>query len=185
MIGTMQNSLISPTLTRFQQILLGTDGSVTHIMEAYSQEEMEAVKLRQELAVATEADADLDVTPGVKVMRRQVVLRGRSSRQNLLYAEAVMVPERLPPMVLSGLLETDTPIGRLLARNRTETFREVLMIGREAAESCGPLFGVPRSAEFIFRTYRILAGKQPMMLITEKFPATFFLGIHGDTPPPG
>lgn len=170
--------MISTTsLTRFQRILLGTDGTVTHILEAYADEPIEAVKLFQELDAANAGDAQLELGEHEKVLRRRVVLRGRRSGQSLLYAEAVVVPHRVHLDVLNALLTTEKPIGRVLAENRTETFREILFVDREPAGPFGPLFGVDASAELIFRTYRIVAGRRPIMLITEKFPADRFLGL--------
>ena len=163
-------------LTRFQRMLLDTDGTVTHILEAYADEPIDVVKLRQALDTSNRGDADLLLTDD-KVLRRRVLLRGRRSLRNLLYAEAVVVIERVDPAFLDGLLRTDRPIGALLAERRTETFREILQVGREPAGPCSAHFGIEASAELIFRTYRILARGQPIILITEKFPADSFLGL--------
>jgi chorismate-pyruvate lyase len=161
-------------LPLFQRILLATDGTVTHLLEVYAEEPIEAVKLAQDLDTSRETDAGLEVSPGARLLRRRVLLRGHRSRRNLLYAEAVVVPERVPLEVLNGLLRTDQPIGSLLADARTETFREVLLVDREPAGACARHFGIDANAELLFRTYRILSRGQPVMLITEKFPADFF-----------
>lgn len=166
-------------LTRFQRILLGTDGTVTHILEAFADEPIEVVKLDQRLDGPTDADAALDVPRDARVLRRQVVLRTRRSKAVLLYAEAVIAPDRLPLELLSGLLDTDKPIGRLLAEHRLETFREVLVVDREPAGLCAVHFDGDADAELIFRTYRILSRGAPIMLITEKFPADSFRGLPG------
>ncbi|HEV2760174.1 MAG TPA: chorismate pyruvate-lyase family protein [Acidimicrobiales bacterium] len=162
--------------TRFQRMLLGTDGTVTHILEAYADEPIDVVKLLQEIDTPKACDAHLLLSDG-KVLRRRVLLRGRQSLRTLLYAEAVVAIERVDPAFLRGLLETDEPIGVLLAEHRTETFREILEVGREPAGSCGAHFAADASSELIFRTYRILAGQQPVILITEKFPADSFRGL--------
>lgn len=165
------------SLTRFQRILLGTDGTVTHMLEAYADEPVEVVKLLQEYDTTTDADAPLELEADAKVLRRRVLLRGRRTKQNLLYADVVVAPERVEPSFLAGLVGTDKPIGTLFAENRTETFREILRADREQAGSCGPQFGIEPTAEVIFRTYRILAQGRPILLITEKFPAGFFQGL--------
>lgn len=162
--------------TRFQRMLLGTDGTVTHILEAYADEPIDVVKLLQEIDTWKDGDAHLLLSDG-KVLRRRVLLRGRRSLRTLLYAEAVVAIERAAPAILQGLLETDKPIGVLLAENRTETFREILEVGREPAGACGAHFAIDPSAELLFRTYRIVAGQQPVILITEKFPADSFRGF--------
>ncbi len=164
-------------LTRFQRILVGTDGTVTHILEAYAEEPIEAVKLAQEHDTCQDGDAALELPERATVLRRRVVLRGRNSGRNLLYAEAVVVPDRVHLNLLSGLLGTDKPIGRLLAENRMETFREILVVDREPAGPCAVHFGIDAATDLIFRTYRIVERGQPIMLITEKFPAHFFRGL--------
>lgn len=165
------------SFTRFQRLLLGTDGTVTHILEAYAEEPVEVVKLLQEFDVATDADAALDLGAEEKVLRRHVVLRGRHTRTNLLYAEAVVALGRADPAFVDGLLGTDRPIGLLLAEGRTETFREILAVGVERAGACGAHFHLDGSAPLIARTYRIVSRQQPMIVITEKFPAAFFRGL--------
>ncbi len=92
----------------------------------------------------------------------------------MLYAEVVVALDRVDPALLEGLTGTDKPVGILLRENRTETFREILLVDREPAGPCGAHFGIGPDAELLFRTYRILARRQPIMLITEKFPADFF-----------
>jgi chorismate-pyruvate lyase len=150
---------------------------VTHILEAYAGERIEVVKLLQEYGAADEADLPLQVAGGAKVLRRRVLLRGRSSRRNLLYAEVTVVPDRVDETLLGGLVTTDKPVGVLLAENRTETFREILVAAREPAGTCAAHFGIEPTAVVIFRTYRIHARQVPIMLITEKFPEESFRGL--------
>lgn len=164
-------------LTRFQRMLVGTDGTVTHILEAYAGEPVDVVKLRQELETADGAGDDLDVAPDDKVLLRHVLLRGRHSARNLLYAEAVVAVGRADPTFLDGLIATDRPIGVLLAERRTETFREILRVDRCPAGPVGAHFGVGAGAAMIRRNYRIVAGARPLILITEMFPATHFVDL--------
>ena len=167
----------SGPLTRFQRMLLGTDGTVTHLLEDYADEPIEVVKLLQELDATTDGDAPLRVSVSDKVLRRRVVLRGARTKQNLLYAEAVVVLGRVDQAFVDGLVGTDKPIGALLAEHRTETLREILHVDREAAGPCGVHFGIDATAELISRTYRIVARQRPIILITEKFPPTFFRDV--------
>lgn len=167
--------------TRFQRMLLGTDGTVTHILEAYAGEPIEVVKLFQEFDTANDADSDLllaDEAPApTRVLRRQVLLRGRTTMAPLLHAEAVVVIDRVEPAFLEGLLGTEKPIGVLLAENRTETFREILRIGREPARARAPHLGIDVAAEVFCRSYRVVARRQPMILITERFRADAFRAV--------
>lgn len=160
--------------TRFQRMLLGTDGSVTHILEAYAEEPIDVVKLLQRISIGDDVDPALELSPGDEVLHRQVVLQGRQSGRSLLYAEALIAVARVPRVVLDGLLITDRPMGILLAENRTEAFREILDVGREAAGELGAHFGLDGGAELIWRRYRIVIDRRPVMLIGEKFPSGSF-----------
>lgn len=165
------------SLTAFQRMLVGTDGTVTHILEAYAGEPVEVVKLHQALDVSGDRDAALELPAPEKVLRRQVLLRGRHSGRILLHAEATVAVDRVEPTFLDGLVGTDKPIGLLLAEKRTETFREILVVDREMAGPSAVHFGVSPGADVIFRTYRIVTGGRPAILITEKFPADSLRGL--------
>jgi chorismate-pyruvate lyase len=155
-------------------MLVGTDGTVTHILEAYAGEPIEVVKLHQGFDAANGADSRLDVDTGDEVLRRRVVLRTGSSRRNLLYAEAVVAVSRVPPAFVDGLVGTDKPIGVLLGVHRMETLREILQVEREAAGPSAVHFKVEPTSELIVRVYRIVAQGRPIVVITEKFPNHLF-----------
>lgn len=163
--------------TRFQRMLLGTDGTVTHMLEAYSDERIEVVKLLQERDTSGDLDTELELAPGEEVLRRRVLLRGAQSHRPLLYAEAVVALGRVQAAFLDGLITTDKPIGTLLAQARTETFRQILSVAREPAGGRGEHFGLDAGAEMISRTYRIVRAGRPMILITEKFPSDSFRDV--------
>lgn len=167
-----------PSLTRFQRMLVGTDGTVTHVLEAYAGEPVEVVKLLQAFDVPDGSEAELEVAVHDRVLRRRVLLRGAETGRTLLYAEAVVALGRTGPELLDGLVETDKPIGRLLAEHRMETFREILRVQREAAGGIGAHFGLDPAGELVSRTYRIVRRGQPMILITECFPATAFRDLR-------
>jgi chorismate-pyruvate lyase len=161
-------------LTPFQRMLVGTDGTVTHILEAYAGEAIEVVKLHQGFDAANGADRMLDVETGDDVLRRRVVLRTASTRRNLLYAEAVVAVSRVAPAFVDGLVGTDKPIGVLLGEHRMETLREILQVEREAAGPSAVHFQVQPTSELIVRVYRIVAQGRPIVVITEKFPTHLF-----------
>lgn len=165
------------SLTRFQRMLVGTDGTVTHLLEAYAGEPMEVVKLLQEFETLDEPHPELELGAGDEVLRRRVVLRGRHSGHTMLYAEALVAVSRVEPRFLDALLVTEKPLGTILAERRTETFREILRVSPEPAGAIGGHFGVDADDSVIARTYRIVTGAQPVIVVTEKFPATFFRGV--------
>ncbi len=169
---------VSASLTPFQRILLGTDGTVTHLLEVYAGEPVEVVKLRQDFDTSDDGDAPLDLSRSDKVLRRRVLLRGARSGRTLLHAEAVVVLDRVDAVFLHGLMETDKPIGTLLTETRAETFREILLVGRRPGGASSAHFDVGAADEVIFRTYRIVARRKPIVLITETFPAGSFRDLR-------
>jgi chorismate-pyruvate lyase len=166
---------VTTPLSPLARVLLRTDGTVTYILEAYADEPIDVVKLGQVFGTADDRDADL-LLPGGRVLRREVLLRGRHSLRNLVHAEAVIALDRVEPTFLEGLVGSDEPIGVLLAESRTEAFREILRTGRQPAAGCGPHFGMDPASDVVSRTYRIVARQQPIILITETFPP----GLTGD-----
>ena len=117
-------------LDLLQRILLLTDGTLTPLLEMYAGEEIEAVKLCQELR---EEKGRGRLPPGRRILVRTALLRGRTSLRNLFHAESTVFLDRLDRRISRGLLETNAPIGRLLQGARTETFREVLGCGSASA----------------------------------------------------
>src|SRR5436309_461933 len=157
-------------LAKLQRLLLTTDGTVTDIVETNAGERVRVVKLYQDLIQAGEPISDMDLEAGDSILFRKILLQGRASGANFLYAESVIAPDRLEEGIRDELIRCQVPIGHLIIKNRLETFREILMWGREAAGPLGVYFDVPSYEDVIFRSYRIFAGGQPIMMITEKFP---------------
>ena len=158
-----------------QQVLLTTDGSVGRILEVYADEPIEVEKLEQHSAASGDPEPALELAADDQRLWRRVILHGGRTRRSFIYAEVLAALERLHPTVRSGLLETPAPIGKLLTTVRAETLREVLTAGREPAGPVGAHFGIREDEELFTRTYRIVSGGRPMMLISEKFPTTWFL----------
>jgi chorismate-pyruvate lyase len=55
-----------------------------------------------------------------------------------------------------------------------ETYREIVAVGFEPAGTCADYFGVDPASKLVFRTYRIIVERRPVVRITEKFPVTWF-----------
>lgn len=170
---TTVNTAETP-LSTFQRVLLMTDGTVTDVLEAYTNEPVKVVKLAQWLDGVDPERPELERPVTDRVLRRSVLLQGTVTGTNLLHADSVVTPTHLHPDVMDGLLESDTPLGRLLARYRVETFREILAVGFEPAGSCAHHFGIDPAEKLVFRTYRILVDQRPVVRVTEKFPVTWF-----------
>jgi chorismate-pyruvate lyase len=169
-----QSAVDPQLLSSFQRILLTTDGTVTEILEAHLWEAIRIVKLHQECLETDASVPYLDIGPHAPVLIRKIILRGKPSDRNYIYAESIVALDRLDDRLRHGLIETQKPVGQLMLEARLETFREILSCCLEPAEEIGVHFGIGSDATLISRTYRVFANKQPFMLITEKFPETAF-----------
>ncbi|MFV1956471.1 MAG: chorismate pyruvate-lyase family protein [bacterium] len=156
-------------LTPFQRILLTTDGMVTEILEAYLWERMKVTKIFQEYFILEHSIPSLEIERGCRILKRKICLCGRLSHKNHIYAETIIVPDRLDERIRDGLLNSNKPIGQLILEDRLETFREILDYGKEQAHDLAVYFNIKKNDFLIFRTYRVFANSLPIMLITEKF----------------
>jgi chorismate-pyruvate lyase len=156
------------------RILLATDGTLTHILEAYAAERVALVKLAHALVTEPVVRSGLGLEQGETALRRIILLRGSRSGTTFVFADSVVMLDRLPTSVAEGLLETDTPIGKLLYACRAETFREIITMGEERDPAVAAHFGVDGCEPIVFRTYQIVHEDRPIVRITEKFPRTWF-----------
>jgi len=157
-------------LNAIQRILLTTDGTVTDMLEAYFQEQMQVVVLAQELLDSPESIHELDLDPGQPILRREILLRGKLSGRTVLHAESVIVPGRLSERLRIGLMEKQQPIGQLLLADRLETFREIVLCTRRMVGSLARHFHLYETTPLLSRTYVIRLERQGIMRITENFP---------------
>lgn len=173
-LAPSQHPVDTAELSLVQRLLLTTDGTITHILEAYSNERVEIVKLDEAIGAPEPGDADLEPDGDEPLLRRRVLIRGSVTKTPFIYAVSSIAVRRLHPAVYLDLLRTEEPIGRLLFAHRAESLREILTVRGEPAGDCASYFGVAADDPALCRTYRILAGGRPIMMIAEKFPATSF-----------
>jgi chorismate-pyruvate lyase len=172
---SLKRSHIEPSsLSTFQRILLTTDGTVTEMLEAYTLENINVVKLAEGLVSTVPEIPLLELERGTKVIERKILLQGKISRKNYLYAESIIVPERLDERFQDALLKSQTPIGKLWLQYKVETFKEIVDTGKEPAGKLADYFLVEKEDKMLFRTYRVFTNGQPVMMITEKFPEKLF-----------
>lgn len=172
---SLERRAINPlTLSAFQRILLTTDGTVTDILEAFSGESIRVVKLHQDVTPLENAVASLELPWGEPALRRSILLQGHMSLVNFLYADSIIALDRLSEGVRDGLLTSKKGIGMLILEHRIETFKEILDCGIEPAAGLAEHFRIGPEDSLIHRTYRMLSGGRPIMVITEKFPSSFF-----------
>jgi chorismate-pyruvate lyase len=168
---------LSPVL----RTLLTTDGTVTETLAAFFGEDVGVRVLDQGHRPLADSDADLEAPSGARVLDRTIVLAGARSGSRYTAARSRIVPDRLPAGLRDGLLAGREPLGKLMLLHRLETFREVTACGRGAAGDaalpggpCAEALGVAPEAPVVWRTYRVVTGARPAMVITEFFPESLF-----------
>ena len=164
-----------PVKSFLQRLMLVTDGRITDIVQAYSGETVEAVKLQQQLVSCDSLFNALKLECEGEVIERSIVLQGKETKTNYLYADSYLVLERLDREIRNQLIFSRQPIGKLLRENKVETYREIIDCGIEPAGSLAQYFDVEADAEIIYRTYLVLINGLPVMQITEKFPTSHFI----------
>ncbi|MDJ0519077.1 MAG: chorismate pyruvate-lyase family protein [Trichodesmium sp. MO_231.B1] len=118
-----KNHIEPSSLSRFQRVLLTTDGTVTEMIEAYLFEQIQLLKMSENL-ISTDRDIwQLQLSKGEKVIERKIFLKGKISSRNYIYAESILALERLEENFRKELLETQTPIGKVWRQQRIETFK--------------------------------------------------------------
>lgn len=157
-------------LRPFQRVLLVTDGTVTQVLEARACEPVDIVRLDQRERRLTADHPWLEAGLGEPVIDRQVLLKGHHTGEVYIYAVSALLPRRLPTEVQADLARPGAGLGRVLARSRLETYRERLWYGAERVDRDSEVGRHFSAKLLVSRTYRILAGGRPLMLITEKFP---------------
>ncbi|HMA04586.1 MAG TPA: beta-ribofuranosylaminobenzene 5'-phosphate synthase [Methanomicrobiales archaeon] len=164
-------------LSRVQKILLGTDGSVTRILEVITGGRVKITTLSQEVIPAgNESAALLRVAEGEPVNHRVVSLEDAETSLPLIYAVSDTPLGRLSPEFREDLMQADIPIGRILATHHIEARREILDARIvPASPEHMKVFGVFRNEPLLSRRYQIIHRGEPLISIEEQFPYHAFL----------
>jgi len=160
------------TLSPMQKILLGTDGSVTTLLENALDCQVTVRTLSQEVVPADEGvAASLGIRPGEPVNHRIVTLNESGSERALLYAVSDTPLSRLDPSFRDDLMRADIPIGRIMQMHRIEARRELddVRVCR-AGTAISDVLGIFRHEPLLSRRYRIITGGEPLITIRETFP---------------
>lgn len=160
-------------LTPFYRTLLVNDGTVTPFIEAYLHMPVEVKVVLQKQQQLEQDHTWLAAAVGTPVLHRQVILKSTPADQTEplihAYATSCLIKNRLPDPLLNALQGTDLGLGYLLHENALETRRQLLWYGMEYAPELSAKIGLPSTA-FLSRSYLIIRGGLPMMMINEKFP---------------
>ncbi len=151
--------------------LLVIDGTVTKILEAYFMEPVTVRRLSQSVEALLEPDSWLKAAAGEKVVARSVALIGEASGRLYTFAESRIMLERLDPRMQQGLEDEPLGLGRILLDSKVEVRRECMWYGCERLSGLPPLLADRCGMDFVTRSYRVFAGRQPLMQITERFPS--------------
>ena len=159
-MAQLRASIEPAQLPPFLRVLLTTDGTVTHLLEAYFQESVAARPHRQTIEPLAHAEPELGVERGGEVLTRGVTLCGKDSATVYARADSLVLLEALPSALAEGLRRGRLGIGELLRDERLESYREITAMGRGEGH--------------YWRRYRIFIGGRPAMLITEQFPTEVY-----------
>lgn len=158
-------------LSPFERALLTIDGTVTQFIEAYTLESVLIRVLDHTAGAAGEAARWLACDSDTEVLRRRSALVGANTASLYAYAESVLVPGRLSADMRAALNRDTGGLGKILLNASLESRREGLWFGAEELRDLPSALDAGGSMRCLTRTYRVIAGSQPLMLITEHFPA--------------
>ena len=158
------------SLGPLQRSLLIADGTVTRVLEAYSRQRIESIKLDQSMCTLNAEHTFLSAPAGTPIIRRRVILRGRDTPIDYVEAESLIASHRLPRQMVDEIESGDESLGRLLHQFKIEVRRELLFFGTEEQSTVRDSKEQIKGLKLLSRTYRILSMGQPLMVIEEKFP---------------
>jgi beta-ribofuranosylaminobenzene 5'-phosphate synthase len=160
-----------------QKFLLGTDGSVTQILESITGKKVVIRTLAQKVIPADRAAADnLDIAEGDPVNFRVVEIRTEEDGEVLIYAVSYTPVNRLSPAFKDDLMKADIPIGRIISQHHIEARREILNARvLPATEEMGRVFAICKNEPVLLRQYQIIHADKPLIFIEEQFPYNRFL----------
>lgn len=163
-------------LSPVHKILLGTDGSVTQMLEIITGHPVIVITRSQEVVHADKTTADLlAVEEGDRINHRVVELRDAATAEVLVYAVSDTPISRLSHTFRHDLMKADVPIGKIMRNHRIEARREILDAQVLAADpDLSTVFGIYRDEPLLNRRYQIIHREQPLITIEETFPYHLF-----------
>jgi chorismate-pyruvate lyase len=155
------DSLALASLPPFLRALLVTDGTVTKILEAFFWEPVVVDTVEQRFEHAEAEVPWVQASAGDLCLVRDARLRGRHSGRAFAEAFSLIRTEWIPLDFRERLIRREIGIGVLIRDSGLESYREVLDMGLDRGEGDAPC---------VYRTYRIVIERRPVILITELFP---------------
>lgn len=153
-------------ITPFLRACLLTDGSLTILLESFTGHEIKISGLEQKTIPADEKiSKELKINPGEKLNEREVILS--AEQKPLVYARSYAVISRLSNRAKKDILNTDTPIGKILKKHKVEVHREILEIGIKTEPKIAKILN--KNNKILWRSYMIIQKNMPLMKIEEYF----------------
>lgn len=168
-------------LSLLQKLIISSDGTLTRMLEVILGENLSTIKLSESVQPNSQPLDALALPAGAPILRRKILLQGQSSGRNWLYADSSIALERTAPDFRAQLLDSQTPIGKLWLEHQVATFKDIIAAEQHPAGELADYFAIQPQESLLSRTYRVLNDSQPVMLITEKFPAAYFLENSRDS----
>jgi len=164
------------TLSPVHKMLLGTDGSVTRLLEIITGHPVTVVTRSQEVVHADRTTADLlAIEEGDWINHRVVELRDAETNEVLVYAVSDTPISRLSKQFKDDLMKADVPIGTIMQNHRIEARREILDAQVLTADpALSAVFGIYRHEPLLNRRYQIIHRELPLITIEETFPYHLF-----------
>jgi chorismate lyase len=162
-------------LNRDLRILIATNGTLTRILSVLADDEIVVQIVRQQIHDAAPKIPELEHSAIGRVLQRDILLKGRSSGNPFVAAESLIAVDLLPPAITTSLTQTHRPIGEVMAASCIETFKEEAKVWIGDLPGWLALDGYENSrTRTVARRYRIIAGGQPVIIITEYFLRSVF-----------
>ncbi|MCF2860291.1 chorismate pyruvate-lyase family protein [Pseudoalteromonas sp. SMS1] len=156
-------------LSYLQKIILGTDGTVTQLLESIVGEQIVVEKL---------LEADVSVLPHEEDMhcqQRVITLNGGKTGLPYLYADSLVYHGNMNVNFSRALTETRIPIGKAWEKFQIETYKTLLSWGFEYAGDLSHHFAVEPCDLVLYRTYLVYSQGKKIFRITEKFPFAWYM----------
>ncbi len=162
-------------LSPVQQIILNCDGSLTRLLEVIFQETVVIDKLVNELREAEKPIPELMINRMELFLDRKIILKGKDSGRPFMYASSKIALGNLTPEFYDALINSGKPIGYLWELFQIETYKRLLSWGAEApTEMMQHFFNISAHDKMFYRSYLVYSQNNPTMLITEKFPTSYY-----------
>lgn len=145
------------TLNSVERLLMATDGTVTHMLEALTRGEVSVTILHR------------SVENGV--LSREVVLEREVDGSRLVWSDSDIYLDVIDGNTANELVDGEVGIGDLLRSTYADTWRRVVDMKRVTRD----VWGVPQYIDsntnaFLYREYEVHSGGDVLMVIREYFP---------------